>query len=187
MAKADTAMLATGTVDLPEWGPKMNALPNDRWRNFVMALYDEEAPRKKDGLFLYAIRKAGFGTATSTANSLSVQAHRVCYDARTQKAIAEYSIAVVRAGLAPDVVKGIRNVVNDPNHRDFGRVLMGVYDRLDPLLTTHKVVVEDSRPASPENIAKVLERIDELAARAGLLPAPVIEGDFEIVEGSDPA
>ena len=59
-------------TDLPEWGPKMLALPNDRWRNFVMALYDEEAPRKNDGLLLYAIRKAGFGTPTSTTKAMSV-------------------------------------------------------------------------------------------------------------------
>jgi hypothetical protein len=175
-------------TDLPEWGPKMLALPNDRWRNFVMALYDEEAPRKNDGLLLYAIRKAGFGTPTSTTKAMSVQADRVCYDERTQRAIAEYSIAVVRAGLAPDVVRGIRNVVNDPKHRDHGRVLMGVYDRLDPAHTLHTVKVEDHRPASPEITQKVLDRIDELARRAGLLPPPqTIEGDFEIVESGDPA
>jgi hypothetical protein len=180
--KADAA-----AIDLPEWGPKMLALPNDRWRNFVMALFDQAAPAKGDGLFLYAARKVGIGTPTSTANSLSVQADRICYDARTQKAIAEYSIAAVRAGLAPDVVRGIRNVVNDPKHRDHGRVLMGVYDRLDPAQTLHTVKVEDHRPPSPEITAKVLERIDELARRAGLLPAPVIEGDFELVESGDPA
>ena len=47
MAKADTSPLATGTVDLPEWGPKMLALPNDRWRNFV-ALYSMTRRRAKD-------------------------------------------------------------------------------------------------------------------------------------------
>ena len=77
--------------------------------------------------------------------------------------------------------------MNDPKHRDHARILALVYDRLDPMQTLHTVKVEDHRPASPENIAKVLERIDELARRAGLLPAPVIEGDFEIVESGDPA
>ena len=82
----------------------------------------------------------------------------------------------------------IRNIVNDPNHRDHGRVLMGVYERLDPVQTLHTVKVEDHRPASPEITQKVLERIDELAHRAGLLPAPqTIEGDFEIVESGDPS
>jgi hypothetical protein len=158
----------------PEWGPKMLALPNDRWRYFVMALYDQEAPPKGKGLMSYAAKKVGFGTATSTAKSISVQAHRVCYDKRTQEAIAEYSIAAVRGGLAPDVVKGIRNVVNDPKHRDHGRILVEMYGRLDPLQTVHKVTVEDTRPPSIEAIERVLERIDELARRAGLLPAPQI-------------
>ena len=92
----------------------------------------------------------------------------------------------MRAGLAPDVVRGIRNIVNDSKHRDHGRVLMGVYDRLDPAHTLHTVKVEDHRPASPEITQKVLDRIDELARRAGLLPAPqTIEGDFEIVESGE--
>jgi hypothetical protein len=140
----------SAAIDLPEWGPKMLALPNDRWRNFVAALFDDEAPRKGDGLLLFAARKVGIGTPTSTAKSLGVQADRICYDKRTQEAIAEYSIAAVRSGLAPDVVKGIRNVVNDPRHRDHAKILALVYDRLDPLHTLHTVKVEDHRPASPK-------------------------------------
>ena len=107
------------TIDPPESGPKMLALPNDRWRNFVVALFDEDAPQH--GRLLYAIRKAGFGTPTSSTKSLSVQANRIRHDERTKAAVAEYSIAAVRSGLAPDVVRGIRNVVNDPRHRDHAR------------------------------------------------------------------
>ena len=172
----------------PQWGPRMLALPNDRWRAFVMALYDADAPRKNDGLLLYAIRKAGFGTPTSTSKAMGVQAHRICYDERTQKAIAEYSIAVVRGGLAPDVVKGIRDVVNDPKHRDHGRILADLYGRLDPVQTLHTVKVEDHRPASPETTERVLQRIDELARRAGLLPSPqIIDGDCRDVTPQAPA
>ena len=183
-----SSIINTTAIDLPEWGPKMLALPNDRWRNFVMALYDQEAPRKDAGLLIYAARKAGFGTSTSSTKSLGVQADRVCYDKRTQEAIAEYSIAVVRGGLAPDVVKGIRNVVNDPKHRDLARILALVYDRLDPLQTLHTVKVEDHRPPSPEITAAVLQRIDELARRAGLLPSPrIIDGDCRDVTEQAPA
>ena len=174
----------------PQMGPNMLALPNDRWRAFVVALYDEDAPRKGEGegLLVYAARKAGFGTATSSPKSLGVQANRICYDERTQKAIAEYSIAVVRSGLAPEVVRAIRNVVNDPAHRDHARMLALVYDRLDPLQTLHTVKVEDHRPASPEITQKVLERIDELARRAGLLPPPqIIDGECSDVTEQAPA
>jgi hypothetical protein len=174
------------TIDPPEWGPKMLALPNDRWRNFVVALFDEDAPQH--GRLLYAIRKAGFGTPTSSTKSLSVQANRIRHDERTKAAVAEYSIAAVRSGLAPDVVRGIRNVVNDPRHRDHARILALVYDRLDPLQTLHTVKVEDSRLPSPEITQKVLDRIDELARRAGLLPAPqIIDGDCRDVTPQAPA
>ena len=165
-------------IDPPQWGPKMLALPNDRWRNFVMALFDPDAPNKGDGLLLYAARQVGLGTATSSSKSLGVMAGRICHDERTQAAIAEYSIAAVRGGLAPDVVRSIRNVVNDPKHRDHARILALVYDRLDPLQTLHTVKVEDHRPASPEITERVLARIDELARRAGLLPSPqIIDGE----------
>ena len=67
------------------------------------------------------------------------------------------------------------------------RAIAAVIDRTDPLQTLHTVKVEDTRPPSPEITAKVLERIDELARRAGLLPSPqTIEADFEIVESGDP-
>jgi hypothetical protein len=115
-------------------------------------------------------------------------AGRVCHDERTQAAIAEYSIAAVRGGLAPDVVRGIRNVVNDPKHRDHARILALVYDKLDPLQTLHTVKVEDTRSASPEITQKVLDRIDELARRAGLLPAPkIIDGECRDVTPQAPA
>src|ERR1700722_6385664 len=128
----EPADIKINTIDPPQWGPNMLALPNDRWRNFVMALFDSEAPAKGDGLLLYAARVVGLGTPTSSAKSLGVMAGRICHDERTQKAIAEYSIAAVRGGLAPDVVRGIRNVVNDPRHRDHAKILSLVYSRIDP-------------------------------------------------------
>ena len=52
----------------------------------------------------------------------------------------------------------------------------------------HTVKVEDHRPASPEITQKVLERIDELARRAGLLPSPqIIDGECSDVTEQAPA
>jgi hypothetical protein len=50
-----------------EYGPRMLALPNDKWRAFVVALFDEDAPEKGKGLFQYAAMTAGFGKPTSSA------------------------------------------------------------------------------------------------------------------------
>ena len=37
-------------AEAPSWGPAMASLPEKR-RQFVLALYSEDAPRKGDGLF----------------------------------------------------------------------------------------------------------------------------------------
>jgi hypothetical protein len=54
-----------------------------------------------------------------------------------------------------------------------------VLDRTDPLQTLHTVKVEDTRPPSVEATQAVLDRIEALMQRAGLLPksAPVIDGE----------
>ena len=69
-------------------------------------------------------------------------------------------------------------LIRDPKHRDHARAIAMVIDRTDPLQTLHTVRVEDTRPPSPEVTQNVLDRIDELARRAGILPAPqIIDGD----------
>jgi hypothetical protein len=179
-----TAAPDTGEQERTEWGPAMAALPNDRQRAFVVALYDEEAPRKGDGLMIYAARAAGYGTATSSTKSLGVIANRIVHDGRVQAAIVEHSRSVLRA-VPPEAIRALKDLIRDPKHRDHARAIAMVVDRTDPLATVHTVKVENHQIASPEITEKVLQRINELARRAGLLPAPVIEGDFEIVESGD--
>jgi hypothetical protein len=172
------------TEPAPEWGPAMAALSEKR-RALVIALFDEDAP--KEGKGIYAAQVAGYGTPTSSKKSLGVIAGRIIHSAPVQAAIAEYSRQVNRA-ITPEAIMALKNVIRDPKHKDHARAIAMVIDRADPLQTMHTVKVEDSRPASPEITARVLQRIDELARRAGLLPAPqTIDGDFEIVESGDPA
>ena len=160
-----------------EWGPAMAAI-NDKRRSFVVALYDEAAPRKGDGLLIYAAKTAGYGTATSSTKSLSVIANRIVHDDRVQAAIVEHSRTVLRA-VPPEAIRALKELIRDPKARDHMRAIAAVIDRTDPLQTMHTVKVEDTRPPSPEFTQKVLQRIDELARRAGILPAPqiMIEGD----------
>ena len=176
--------------ELPAPGPKMLALANDRQRAFVVALYDEDAPVKGDGLFRYAARKAGYGNAdgTTTDQAISVIASRLVHDERVQAAIAEYSRACVRA-IAPEAVAALRKVIRDPKHRDHMRAITAIADRVDPIETTATLKIEDARPAPPEAIERVLKRIDELARRAGLLPLPapqIVDADYSVVEERRP-
>jgi hypothetical protein len=173
--------------DVPEFGPHMLALANDRQRKFVAALYDEDAPIKGAGLLLYAARKAGYGNAqgTTTDQALSVIASRIVHDERVQAAIAEYSRTTIRA-ISPEAIRALREVIRDPKHRDHMRAISAIADRVYPIEQTHTVKVEDNRPPSIEATERVLARINELAVRAGLpplpAPSPVIEDvDYEAV------
>jgi hypothetical protein len=169
-----------------QFGPKMAALSEKR-RALVVALFDDDAPSKGDGLLPWAARKAGYGTATSSTRSLGNIAGRIIHDDAVQDGIKEHSHRVMRA-IPPEAIRALKALIRNPDHREHMRAIATVLDRTDPLQTLHTVKVEDARPPSPEITAKVLERIDELARRAGLLPPPqTIEGDFEIVESGDPA
>jgi hypothetical protein len=174
-----------GKDEAPEWGPAMGALPEKR-RAFVIALYSDDAPMKGKGLLIWAAARAGYGTPTSSNQSLSVIAARLVSDDRIRAAIVEFSRSVVRA-ISPDAVRAVRDLIKNPKARDHARALAMVLDRTDPIETTHNVKIDDRRPPSIEVTDKVIARIAELARRAGAPglppPAPVIDADFQVVEG----
>jgi hypothetical protein len=160
-----------------QFGPKMAALPEKR-RALVCALFDDEAPAKGDGLLVFAARKANYGTPTSSTKSLGVIAGRIIHDDGVQEAIKEHSHRVMRS-IPPEAIRALKNLLRDPKHRDHARAIGMVLDRTDPLQTVTTLKVEDSRPPSVEATQAVLDRIEMLMQRAGLLPksAPVIDGE----------
>jgi hypothetical protein len=168
-----SAVPDTAAIDLPEWGPKLAALSEKR-RAFVLALFDADAPRKGQGLMLYAARKAGYGTPTSSNKSLGVMAQQVAQSPEVQAAVREYGRVALRSGYTPEALRALHDLLQDPKSRDHARAIAMVLDRTDPLETTATIKIEDNRPASPEITQKVLDRIDALARRAGLLPPPKI-------------
>lgn len=153
-------------VDGTEWGEAMKALPSDRHRRFVLALYQVKPGH---GAQVRAAKLAGFGTPTSSASSWSTIASRLAHDPRIQAALAEEDQKRLRAS-APRAVRALSHLVETPDHRDHARAIGMVLDRVHPATTTHRVEVEHEhrhRLVSPE---KVLERICELAAIAGVDP-----------------
>jgi nucleotide-binding universal stress UspA family protein len=165
--------------ELPDWGPKMRALANDRQRAFVCALF--EAPTK-DGRIIYAARAAGYGTETSTNKSLSVIGSRLNVSDSIQAAIAEESQRRLRS-LSPTAITALENLLADPTHRDHARGIGMVLDRADPVATSHNITVEHKAPHEVVAATReVLARIEELARRAGIhqLPPP-IDAEFSVV------
>jgi phage terminase small subunit len=177
--------MSIGKDAAPEWGPKMQALSNDRRRAFVCALYDEQAPMKGDGLLIYAARKAGYGNkeGTTTNESLGVIGARLVQDESVHDAIAEYSRNLVRV-ISPEAVRAVRNLIRNPKAKDHARAVGMILDRIAPVETTHTLKVEDNRPPSREAMERVLARIDELAVRAGVM-LPAIKADYRVVNDDD--
>lgn len=172
----------TTSNDEPDYGPKMRGLSPKR-RAFVVALYDDDAPDKGNGLLIYAARAAGYGTGDSTNKVLSVIANRVVQQDSVKEAIAEYSRGIVRA-ISPEAVRAVRNLVRDKTHKDHARAAMAILDRVDPVETTHNVKVENRRSESNVSVAEVMKEIRKLAREAGvLIPEPkIIEGTCAPVE-----
>ena len=157
-------------------GPKMQALPSDRHRTFVRALYQVKPGH---GANSKAARLAGFGTPNSSAQSIASIASRLAHDERVLEAIAEEDQKRIRAS-APRAVSALSRLVEDPKHRDHARAIGMVLDRVHPAEMVSTVKVKHDVTEEFRDTAKVLKRIAELAEKFSVkLPPPlVIEGEI---------
>jgi phage terminase small subunit len=152
----------------------MRALPTDRQRMFVRHLVASE---RRIGRQLDAARKAGYGTPTSNSHTLRQIAYRLLQDRRVAEAVAEESRLFLQA-IVPEAVAALRHLINSPQHRDHGRAVLAVIDRLDPVETRHVVDINRRTEIAVVTTAEVLKKINELATKAGLAPErlpPLIE------------
>jgi hypothetical protein len=139
--------------DWGQLGPAMRALPNDRWREFVYCLVTQKPGH---GMFTRAARKAGFGRE-STPTNLAKIAWKISRDDRTIAAIAEETKKVIRAG-APEASNALLNLIRNPEHRDHGRAVAMLLDRVDPVTSLHNIEVTH-RVVDPDQ-----EALEELRA-----------------------
>ena len=147
------------------YGPAMHAL-TDRQRKYVEALF--LAP-KSYGSGVFAVKLAGYGSATSSKASLASMAYQLNSDPKVQAAIAEMSQQYLTT-LGPVAVRAMKKVLGNDKHREFGRVLGILMDRVAPANSTHTVKVEHEASSSMRNTAEVFEKIMALAARAKVSP-----------------
>ncbi|UQR67711.1 hypothetical protein LRP30_21730 [Bradyrhizobium sp. C-145] len=141
-------------------GPAMAAL-NERQKRFVHALF--LAP-KSHGSRTFAAKAAGYGTPTSSRQSLSQIGHQLSTDPKVQAAISEVS-ATYLTTLGPPAVRALRRLLDDPKHKDHGRALGIIMDRVTPVQSTAVLKVEGEVKVSAADAAVVLKRIEELTAK----------------------
>jgi hypothetical protein len=134
-----------------EWGPCMKALASDRHRAFVLALY--EVPLGY-GAQVKAAKRAGFGTSTSSAKSWSVIASRLAHDEKIQAAIREEDEKRIRAS-APRALRALGRLIENPNHKDHGRAIGMVMDRVHPTEQRHVVDVHHHIDHDAEAVAQL--------------------------------
>jgi len=143
-------------------GAAMRALPTDRHRAFVRALY---TVRPGHGANVKAAKLAGFGSPTSTPQSMATIASRLAHDERVLAAIREEDEKHIRSS-APRALRALSSLIENPKAKDHARGIAMVLDRVHPAETVVKVN-HDATPAFRAT-ADVLARIAELAARAGV-------------------
>ncbi|WP_245509374.1 hypothetical protein [Bradyrhizobium zhanjiangense] len=159
----------TQAVDVRE-GPAMAAL-NERQKRFVHALF--LAPRSH-GSRTFAAKAAGYGTPTSSRQSLSQIGHQLSTDPKVQAAISEVSASYLTT-LGPPAVRALRRLLDDPKHKDHGRALGIIMDRVTPVQSAAVLKVEGEVKISAADAARVMERIEELSAKfMQPIPAPKI-------------
>jgi phage terminase small subunit len=147
-------------------GPAMKVLPTDRHRAFVRALY---TVRPGHGANVKAAKRAGFGSATSTPQSMATIASRLAHDERVLAAIREEDEKYIRSS-APRAIRALSSLIENPKAKDHARGIAMVLDRVHPLETIQKVTVEHQASSSMRATAEVFERIMLLASRAGVPP-----------------
>jgi phage terminase small subunit len=143
-------------------GPAMLALPTDRHRAFVRALY---AVRPGHGARVKAAKLAGWGCPNSSAQSMATIASRLSHDERMLAAIAEEDQKFIRSS-APRAMGALSRLIENPNAKDHVRGIAMVLDRTMPVETIVKVN-HDATPALRAT-AEVLERIAAIALRVGI-------------------
>jgi hypothetical protein len=118
-------------------GPMMKALPSDRHRAFVRALYQVKPGH---GSGVKAAKLSGWGQPLSSSASMATIASRLMHDERILAAIFEEDQKRIRAS-APRAISALSRLVENPKHKDHARGIAMVLDRVHPAETRHQVDV----------------------------------------------
>lgn len=144
IAKHRSARTPAKREDWGQLGPAMRALPNEAWRTFCHELVTGPGGH---GKYAAAARAAGLGKDSTPAN-LAKLAWKIAHDDRMIAAIAEEARKHLR-GAHPEAVNALHKMIRDPAHRDHGRAVLALLDRVDPVVSkqnievTHRVVNPD--------------------------------------------
>jgi hypothetical protein len=116
-----------------ELGPAMSKL-NERQRNFVRAYVESPG----HGALTRAYIAAGY--TCNDRITAGKAAHLLSRDEKVIAAIAEESRKIIRVH-HPEAARALIGVIRDPTHKDHGRALGMILDRVDPIESKHHIDV----------------------------------------------
>jgi phage terminase small subunit len=148
----------------------MLALPNDRYRDFVVALFTVKSGH---GAATRAARAAGFGSDTSSARSMANIASRLMHNEAVIDAMREYGEQFLRAA-GPTALRALEKLVLTPSHKGHERAVAAVVDRLYPVETVSTLNVRHDATPTFKSTAEIMERIAVLTAKFNLGQAPIV-------------
>jgi hypothetical protein len=160
----------TVPIDKAQLTPAMRGLPNDMWRAAAVARF---LVKPGYGANTEAARMAGFG-ANGKRGNLRITAHGIFHDPRMLEAFHELGEQYLKQGV-PDAIAVVQEIMADTKHKDRLAAAKLFIDRAHPVQTMHTVKVEHSPERLMEATAEVLERIRQLAIRAGVDPDEQVE------------
>jgi predicted dinucleotide-utilizing enzyme len=117
-------------------GPKMQAL-TEKQRNFVIALF---AVRQGHGAAVRAARAAGWGTPSSSAQSMATISSRLMHNDAIIEGMREYGEQFLKAA-GPAALRALEKMILTPSHKGHERSVAAVVDRLYAVETRHLVDV----------------------------------------------
>jgi hypothetical protein len=161
-------------------GPAMKALPTDRHRAFIRAMYQVKPGH---GAAVRAAKLAGFGTPQSSPQSMATIASRLTHDERVQAVFSEQDQLFIRAS-APRAIRALSALIENPKAKDHARGISMILDRTMPIETIHNVKVEHDVTPNAMETAQILQRIAELSAKFSVrIPAPMRQIGGPVIDG----
>jgi phage terminase small subunit len=123
MGKRKSDGLPEPVLPKGEYGPKMRALPNNRWRLFVLNLINQGSRNQAA-----AYKEAGFSPGTE--NAARVEAHRMAHDQRILDALHEEAQKALKS-LVPLAIRVVGDIVDNGDAKDADRLtgIKTIFDR----------------------------------------------------------
>jgi len=177
------APLEHGEAIEAKLGPKMLAL-SEKQQKFVIALFTTVRPGH--GAASKACRLAGFGTPTSSPQSIATISSRLMNDERVLEGMREYGERFIRS-TAPAAIRAMHKLILTPSHKDHGRAVGMLLDRVHPAEMVHKVKHEHDVTPNAMETAHILKRIAELCSKFNVAAPPAkfaattIEGNAVLI------